>query len=197
MPSETLIGAEVIGKTYFQPDIYGSPLFASNEQGQVLRYAERNIWGGYKLPVHNDLNLSGIEDSLRFTTYAYDPVIRKYFAQARFYDSRQGRMLSKDPIKRDINGYLYCSNDPVNCVDPTGEVANVLIRGAIGGLVGGAFGFANSAVSQLMSGKGFDSGKAWGAAANGAIVGAVKGAVAGSGVGLPLAVAADFTAGAI
>ncbi len=197
MPPETLIGAEVIGKTYFQPDIYGSPLFASNEQGQVLRYAERNIWGGHKLPVHNDLNISGIEDSLRFTSYAYDPVIGKYFAQARFYDSRQGRMLSKDPVKRDINGYPYCSNDPVNCVDPTGEVANVLVGGAIGGLVGGAFGFANSAVSQLMSGKGFDSGKAWGAAANGAIVGAVKGAVAGSGVGLPLAVAADFTAGTI
>ena len=197
MPPETLIGAEVIGKTYFQPDIYGSPLFASNEQGQVLCYAERNIWGGLKPPVHNDLNISGMEDSLRFTTYAYDPVIGKYFAQARFYDSRQGRMLSKDPVKRDINGYPYCNNDPVNCVDPTGEVANVLVGGAIGGLVGGAFGFANSAVSQLMSGKGFDSGKAWGAAFNGAIVGAVKGAVAGSGVGLPLAIAADFTAGAI
>jgi RES domain-containing protein len=106
-------------------------------------------------------------------------------------------MLSKDPIKRDINGYPYCNNDPVNCVDPTGEIANVLIGGAIGGLVGGAFGFANSAVSQLMSGKGFDSGKAWGAAANGAIAGAVKGAVAGSGVGLPLAIAADFAAGTI
>ena len=197
VPPEALIGTEVIGKTYFQPDIYGSPLFASNEQGQVLRYAERNIWGGLKLPVHNDLNISGIQDSLRFTSYAYDPVIGKYFAQARFYDSRQGRMLSKDPIKRDINGYPYCNNDPVNCVDPTGEIANVLIGGAIGGLVGGAFGFANSTVSQLMSGKGFDSGKAWGAAANGAIVGAVKGAVAGSGVGLPLAIAADFAAGTI
>ena len=167
------------------------------EQGQVLRYAERNIWGDLKLPIHNDLNISGIQDSLRFTSYAYDPVIGKYFAQARFYDSRQGRMLSKDPVKRDINGYPYCNNDPVNCVDPTGEIANVLIGGAIGGLVGGAFGFANSAVSQLMSGKGFDSGKAWGAAANGAIVGAVKGAVAGSGVGLPLAIAADFTAGTL
>ena len=197
VPPETLIGTEVIGKTYFQPDIYGSPLFASNEQGQVLRYAERNIWGSLRLPVHNDLNISGIEDSLRFTSYAYDPVIGKYFAQARFYDSRQGRMLSKDPIKRDINGYHYCNNDPVNCVDPTGEIANVLIGGAIGGLVGGAFGFANSAVSQLMSGKGFDSGKAWGAAVGGAIVGAVKGAVAGSGVGLPLAIAADFTAGTL
>ncbi len=197
IPPETLIGTEVIGKTYFQPDIYGSPLFASNEQGQVLRYAERNIWGDLNLPVHNNLNISGIQDSLRFTSYAYDPVIGKYFAQARFYDSRQGRMLSKDPIKRDINGYPYCNNDPVNCVDPTGEIANVLIGGAIGGLVGGAFGFANSAVSQLMSGKGFDSGKAWGAAANGAIVGAVKGAVAGSGVGLPLAIAADFTAGTL
>ncbi len=107
---ETLIGTEVIGKTYFQPDIYGSPLLASNEQGQVLRYAERNIWGSLRLPVHNDLNISGIQDSLRFTSYAYDPVIGKYFAQARFYDSRQGRMLSKDPVKRDINGYPYCND---------------------------------------------------------------------------------------
>ncbi|MCX4354130.1 MAG: RHS repeat-associated core domain-containing protein, partial [Lachnospiraceae bacterium] len=136
--TQTLLGKDAFKtrEVSYLPDYLSGTAndLVAYEQGQVLRYAERNIWGDLKLPVHNDLNISGIEDSLRFTSYAYDPVIGKYFAQARFYDSRQGRMLSKDPIKRDINGYPYCNNDPVNCVDPTGEIANVLIGGAIGGL---------------------------------------------------------------
>ncbi|MEY8268736.1 RHS repeat domain-containing protein [Lachnospiraceae bacterium 64-25] len=50
-----LSGAEAVTVTpverlYFQSDFYGSPLFASNGQGQVLRYAERSIWGDLKQP---------------------------------------------------------------------------------------------------------------------------------------------------
>ena len=44
---EELVGVEAVTaaveKMYFQPDFYGSPLFASNGQGQILRYAERGI----------------------------------------------------------------------------------------------------------------------------------------------------------
>ena len=62
----------------------------------MQHYAERDIWGdlrpGTEIP-------SGLEENLRFTSYRYDPVIGKYFAQARFYDSANGRMLSKDPVK--------------------------------------------------------------------------------------------------
>lgn len=47
----------------------------------------------------------------------------------------------------------YCDNDPVNYVDPTGEIANIIAGGIAGGVIGGAFGFAGSAVSQLMSGE--------------------------------------------
>ncbi len=36
---------------------------------------------------------------MRFTSYSLDPVIGKYFAHVRFYDSANGRMLSPDPIK--------------------------------------------------------------------------------------------------
>lgn len=197
MPLEAAIAANAIGKAYFQPDIYGSPLFATDGQGQVLGYVDRGIWGDAKAPVHGDLNLSGLTESLRFTSYCYDPVIGKYFAQARFYDSAQGRMLSRDPVKRGLNSYRYCDNDPVDYVDPTGEIANILIGGFLGGVIGGAFGFAGSAVSQLMRRKRIDFRKARGAAANGAVVGAVKGALVGSGVGLPLAMAADFAAGTI
>ena len=133
------IAAAGNGKAYFQPDIQGSLLFAANEQGEVLLCGERHAWGDVKFPMRDDMNVSALEENLRYTSYRYDPVIEKYFAHARMYDSRQGRMLSPDPVRRSPNGYPYCENDPVNYVDPTGEVANVLAGGLIGGLTGGVW----------------------------------------------------------
>ena len=104
-------------------------------------------------------------------------------------------MLGTDPVKRGLNGYAYCGNDPVTQTDPTGEIANILLGGIAGGIIGGAFGFAGSALSQLAEGKGFNARKAWGAAANGAIVGAARGALTGSGVGIPAALGVNFAAG--
>ena len=106
-------------------------------------------------------------------------------------------MLSPDPIKRRINPYPYCDNDPVNYNDPTGEIPSILAAGFIGGMIGGASGFIGSAASQLTGGGKFNWKKAIGSAANGAVVGAAKGALVGSGAGIPLAFATDFAAGSI
>ena len=181
--------------TYFQPDLYGSPLFAADADGMIKHRADHDLWGMPK----NACEDSTIGAGLRFTTYKYDPVLEKHFAHARLYDPAQGRMLGTDPVKRGLNGYAYCGNDPVNQTDPTGEIANVLVGGilgaAAGGIIGGAFGFAGSALSQLAEGKGFNARKAWGAAANGAIVGAARGALTGSGVGIPAVLGVNFAAG--
>ena len=106
-------------------------------------------------------------------------------------------MLSPDPVKRSINPYPYCDNDPVNYNDPTGEIANILAGAGLGGFFGGAAGFLGNAASQLMDGGKFNWRKAAGAAANGAVVGAAKGALVGSGVGVLGAFATDFAAGTI
>ena len=152
----------VPGKAYFQSDIYGSLLLAADAQGNLLQYAERNIWGDLK---PGQEMTSGLEESLRFTSYSLDPVIGRYFAQARFYDSRCGRLLSPDPVRRGLNRYHYCDNDPVNYEDSTGEIANILIGGALGAITGGAFGFGGSVVSQLIGGQKVDWRKAAGAGA--------------------------------
>ena len=177
--------------TYFQHDLYGSTLFAADAQGVIRYHAAHDIWGMPKA-VCDD---TGIASGLRFTTYDYDSILGKHFAHARMYDPAQGRMLGIDPVKRGLNGYAYCDNDPANQTDPTGEVANVVIGGIAGAVIGGAFGFAGSALSQLAEGKGFNARKAWGAAANGAIVGAARGALIASGAGIPLAFGVDFAAG--
>ena len=190
----TPVTAGVPEKAYFHSDIYGSPLFAADAQGGLLQYAERGVWGDLAL---GQGTVSGLEESLRFTSYSLDPVIGKYFAHARFYDSANGRMLSPDPIKRGLNAYRYCDNDPVNYEDSTGEIANIIGGALVGGLVGGAFGFGGSVLSQALSGQKINWKQAAGAAANGAITGAAKGALVGSGVGIPAALATDFVAGTV
>ena len=106
-------------------------------------------------------------------------------------------MLSPDPVKRGLNPYPYCDNDPVNYVDPTGEIPSIVAGGILGGLFGGGAGFIGSAINQVTAGEKFSWRKAWGSAANGAVVGAARGALVGSGAGIPLAFATDFTAGSI
>ena len=180
------------GQTFFHSDLYGSPLFAADSQGTMQHYAERDIWGdlrpGTEIP-------SGLEENLRFTSYRYDPVIGKYFAQARFYDSANGRMLSKDPVKRNLNRYRYCDNDPADYVDPTGEIAHILWGIGLGGAFGFGGGFLSSAVSQKASGGEIDWKEALGSGINGLITGATQGGLLASGAGIPAALFANTLAG--
>ena len=103
--------------------------------------------------------------------------------------------MSADSVKRGLNAYRYCDNDPVNYVDPTGEIPGILIGAGIGGVFGGLSGFVGSAVSQVISGEDFSMRKALGGMANGAAVGTVKGAMLGSGAGIAAMFAGDFLAG--
>ena len=106
-------------------------------------------------------------------------------------------MLGKDPIKRGLNPYPYCDNDPVDYTDPTGEIPSIVVSALIGGAIGAVSGFVDSAISQVTGGQKFNLNGALGAAANGAVVGVARGALAGTGVGIPLAFATDFAAGTL
>ncbi|MFQ3610674.1 MAG: RHS repeat-associated core domain-containing protein [Fimbriimonadales bacterium] len=60
--------------------------------------------------------------------YEYIPATGLYHVGAREYDPRTGRWLQRDPIGvagGHPNGYVYCGNDPVNDVDPTGMDTHV------------------------------------------------------------------------
>ena len=189
---ERLSQSAASGRAFFQSDIYGSPLFAADGQGVMQQYAERDIWGNQKPGAGI---LPSLEENLRFTSYRYDPVIGKYFALARFYDGTNGRMLAKDPVKRGLNPYRYCDNDPVDYTDPTGEILNIVIGGGLGTVFGFSSGLISSVISQKINGNRIDWKQAIGSGVRGGITGLTQGVLLSSGAGIPVALAANFAAG--
>ncbi len=45
------------------------------------------------------------------------------YLRNRYYDPEMHRFIAEDPAKDGVNWYAYCSNDPVNNVDPDGTVS--------------------------------------------------------------------------
>lgn len=48
------------------------------------------------------------------------------YMRARYYDPQIGRFLSEDPARSGTNWRIYCSDNPVNCVDASGKSAEWL-----------------------------------------------------------------------
>ncbi|MBI9100479.1 MAG: hypothetical protein JEY91_18515 [Spirochaetaceae bacterium] len=61
-------------------------------------------------------------DSTKFTYGGkeLDEEINLYYFNARYYDATTGRFINVDPIQDGTNWYVYCNNNPLNKVDPTG-----------------------------------------------------------------------------
>ena len=64
------------------------------------------------------------EDSnpFRYAGEYWDSESGLIYLRARYYDSGVGAFVSEDPAKDGLNWYSYCAGNPVNFVDPTGNV---------------------------------------------------------------------------
>jgi len=120
-------------KLYFQSNIVGSTVLASNANGDVVCAPSFNPWG--KLRPMDMSHLNGLEQetAMRFTVHSYDKVLGKYHAGARLYDAKTARMTSIDPAYADSNLYRYALNNPLTYVDLDGQVAFLApaIKGAL------------------------------------------------------------------
>ena len=68
-----------------------------------------------------------------FTGQWFDDEIEQYYLRARMYDPNMMRFTARDPVRgkfknpMTLHKYLYCTNDPTNKIDPSGEVWGTLI----------------------------------------------------------------------
>ena len=86
-----------------------------------------SIKDGNNNDVSNNLNHIANINPFRYRSYYYDKEINVYYLNNRYYNPVWGRFLNSDSIicsNQDVssyNLYAYCSNNPVNLTDHSGE----------------------------------------------------------------------------
>ncbi|PWK51810.1 RHS repeat domain-containing protein [Pleionea mediterranea] len=114
--------SEKVTITFIHTDHLGSPIMATDEEGQVKWREEYQPFGKQLTNADNNNNVG-------FTGHKDDKSLGLSYMQARWYHPEAGRFMSLDPIRyRDVhsyNRYVYGNNNPYKYVDPDGrEVRN-------------------------------------------------------------------------
>ena len=118
---------------WLHQDAQGSTKLITNASGTA-----ENAYKYY--PFGDSLNFTGtVKNDVKYTGQRYVDGIESYDFNARYYDPELGRFYSIDPLgSAAISPYAYCSNDPVNFIDPSGMVA-APIDPDISGMADGGF----------------------------------------------------------
>ena len=213
--STGLIGFKYNNNTYFyQKDIQSNITSIIDSNGEIKVQYKYDAWGNHAILDNNGNDINdgiGLLNPFRYRSYYYDDETGLYFLQSRYYDPEVGRFISQDSLEFadhnsiiGLNLYAYCSNNPVNLVDPNGQlpqwamwligsiiilglgVATVFTGGAAGVILGAAFyGATTSAISGAIIG-GIIGGITDGwegvldGASSGFMWGAISGAIAGA-----------------
>ncbi|MBC5746062.1 RHS repeat-associated core domain-containing protein [Lachnospiraceae bacterium MD308] len=71
---------------------------------------------------------SAFQNEICYTGGIYDETTGLYYLNARYYDPENGRFLTEDTYRGELNEpdtlhlYVYCKNNPINYVDPSGHI---------------------------------------------------------------------------
>jgi RHS repeat-associated protein len=113
-------------------DHLGSVLALVDSSGSVVESYQYDAWGnvlGVYDSSNQPINESSIGNRYLWQGREYSWKTGLYYFRARWYDPVTGRWLSNDPIgiSGGLNQYVFCADDPVNCVDPTGLDAKTVL----------------------------------------------------------------------
>jgi len=120
--------------TYLHNDLLGSPLVATDEQGQV---AWRKSYGPFGVEETFEGQATR-ETGVGYTGHASDKATGLVYMGARYYNPQTGVFLSRDPASVSANDpfsfnrYSYVNNNPYRYIDPDGR--NPVVAGVIVGV---------------------------------------------------------------
>ena len=188
---------------YYVVNLQGDVVAILNSTGQIVVGYTYDAWGRLLTTTGALKDTLGLHNPLRYRGYVYDRETGLYYLQSRYYNPTIGRFINADGYVSTGQGLLgnnmfaYCANNPVNCVDPTGEfvltaiVVGVIAGAVIGGTVGGVVAY-NSAKSS-----GAEGADLFWETVQGVGMGAIVGGVAGGFIGATGGVVAAYGASSV
>ena len=135
---------------FYEKNFFGDVIGIYDESGSCVAKYNYNAWGVCTVQT----NVGGIAtlNPIRYRGYYYDTHTGLYYLQSRYYNPDWGRFISPDCYVSTGQGllgnnmYLYCNNNPVMYVDPTGELALTTALLLIGGFI-----FAGGTIGGIVS----------------------------------------------
>ena len=124
---------------YYLYNAQGDVKGLMDETGFCLYYYNYDAWGRL-IQIVDDGGYTVTGESLahknpiRYRGYIYDNETGFYYLKSRYYDPVVSRFISPDvQINADqgplgVNVYVYCLNNPVNCVDKSGNKASSVLN---------------------------------------------------------------------
>ncbi|MBE9088610.1 DUF4114 domain-containing protein [Microcystis aeruginosa LEGE 11464] len=112
-------------RIYYQVDGLGSTRLMTGNNGSVVVEYDYDAYGNLTRKVGD------AENNYLFAGEQFDEAVDGYYLRARYYDPNTGRFASVDPFEGynnqpiTLHDYLYAGVNPVNAIDPSGEVAFV------------------------------------------------------------------------
>jgi RHS repeat-associated protein len=107
---------------FYLHDRLGSFRLVINSAGDVNNTYTYNPFGEMFASECNET----VSNQFKFTGQFYDSETGQYYLRARMYDPPLMRFISRDPVfgkfeePLTLHKYLYCLNNPINRIDPTG-----------------------------------------------------------------------------
>ncbi len=173
---------------WFERNLQGDVIAVYNTTGTKLISYTYDAWGNFTTTYYNNgASTTAVKNPFKYRGYYYDSDLQLYYLQTRYYDSVTGRFISADDISylgangdlNSFNLYAYCSNNPVNYLDPTGNSA-ILVGIIVGAILGAGIGFGTVAYTDYQDdGQIFNGSVEWYEYAGGTVTGAILGAGTG------------------
>ena len=123
---------------YFEKNLQGDIIAIYTENGTKIGSYTYDAWGNCTISTESGTTTSQKRivrtlNPFRYRGYYYDYDTGLYYLQSRYYVPQWGRFLNADSCLYNrvlgFNLFLYCDNNPVNLVDPSGEDAVALLAG--------------------------------------------------------------------
>ena len=114
-------------------DHLGSTRVILNDNAQVVEEYDYDAFGNLMTA-----NVT-VGTPYQYTGQEYDDETELHNFRARLYDSDLMRFYAVDPEEQTASPYLYCGNNPINYVDPTGTLTGYFQFGSRGAFTGSWF----------------------------------------------------------